>query len=215
MPGARADRVEAVRVAVARRAMARGSGWSTARCLQSSRRAGARDACAMPGLFTVASRPQTFIDPLPHALHARSRCRAGGQGQEEAQSRNCRGHRDRSGFAQREPPKSVSAGLRAREWIISCGPRLPVPEAQWLIAVPLSLTVAWAAPALHPIGVRTGFPFHPRNRDVPGTPKTAQSVRGTPRMRNSARRTARASAPPVVAPRLTPYRQRAAGPGCA
>ena len=56
------------------------------------------------------------------------------------------GHRERSGFAQREPPsvsRPVSGLASGTRPVDRTFPRLP---AQWCIAVPVSLTVAWAAP---------------------------------------------------------------------
>src|SRR6266853_1984382 len=139
-------------------------------------------SCAMqtsgqPAISTAATK-ESLTCQLLHALHARwgwSRA----TGKEETEQVRRRRARTRSGIAQREPPMRVSAGLRACEWIVILRPHLPVLAAQSSVAVSGSLTVAWAAPALHSYANAHRLPVSPQGRLCsPGTPETNKTLRG-------------------------------------
>ena len=62
---------------------------------------------------------------------------------------------------------------------LSLKPHLPVLAAQWSVAVSGSLTVAWAAPALHSYANAHRLPVSPQGRLCsPGTPETNETLRG-------------------------------------
>ena len=90
------------------------------------------------------------------------------------------GHRERSGFAQREPP-SVSRPVSGLASGISCGPHLPAPAGTVVYCGRgLAYRCVGSAGLAFVSRTRTGFPFHPRTAADPGAPETWRSLRGPP-----------------------------------
>jgi len=85
-----------------------------------------------------------------------------GEGRELREEASATADRLTSPDASRQRVSGRSPGSRVDQ--LSSRPHLPVPMAQWYIAVSGSLTVAWAAPALHSFAECA-----PASRFTPGT----------------------------------------------
>src|ERR1700728_50597 len=127
-----------------------------------------KPCCATAISGTVAASGATknasLTCQLLHALHARSGLIQERQGRGD-RARNTRGIATGLASPSASRPLPVSAGLRACEWICSLRPHLPVLSSTVVLAVSGSLTVAWAAPALHSFSERA-----PASRFTPGAP---------------------------------------------